>query len=81
MVVTADHSTGGMSIAAHGKYSWNPEWLKALKASPQKIAETAVNQKDAAAIVEDLIGFELTEDEKSAVVAANEDAKVLYVTT
>ncbi|MFT4811015.1 MAG: alkaline phosphatase, partial [Paraglaciecola sp.] len=28
LVMTADHSTGGLSIGANGNYSWSPKWLK-----------------------------------------------------
>ena len=39
VVLTADHSTGGFTIAANGKYEWNPEVLRTMQRSPQKIAE------------------------------------------
>jgi alkaline phosphatase len=39
VILTADHSTGGFSVAANGKYEWNPEVLRTMKHSPQKIAE------------------------------------------
>jgi len=39
VILTADHSTGGFTIAAEGIYEWNPEILRTMKRSPQKIAE------------------------------------------
>ncbi len=39
VVLTADHSTGGFTIAANGKYKWDPTVLRTMQRSPQKIAE------------------------------------------
>lgn len=39
IILTADHSTGGFTIAADGKYEWNPEILRTMQRSPQKIAD------------------------------------------
>jgi len=39
VVLTADHSTGGFTIAANGTYKWDPEVLRTMKRSPQKIAK------------------------------------------
>ena len=43
VVLTADHSTGGFTIAADGKYEWNPEVLRTMtaityKRSPSNLA-------------------------------------------
>lgn len=39
IILTADHSTGGFTIAADGKYEWNPEVLRTMQRSPQKISD------------------------------------------
>lgn len=31
LVVTADHSTGGLTIGAHGQYKWNTDVIKGIK--------------------------------------------------
>ena len=69
MVVTADHSTGGLSIGANGKYSWSPKWLKNLKASPAEIGTQLITAKDRGALASDLLGFELTKEEISSISA------------
>lgn len=65
VVVTADHSTGGMSIGANGDYRWDPQWIKQLSASPQKIAEQMVISDVPGDLAERLLGFTLTAEEKS----------------
>jgi alkaline phosphatase len=67
LVVTADHSTGGLSIGANGNYSWSPKWLKNLKASPGEIGTQLITAKDRGALATDLLGFELTKEEISSI--------------
>lgn len=63
VVLTADHSTGGFTIAAEGKYEWNPEVLRTMKHSPQKIAEylakTDITTKEAS----EQLNFKVTQNE------------------
>ena len=63
LVVTADHSTGGMSIGADDNYSWSPQWLTQLKLSPQSIAKQLVLSKDKGELASELLGFELNIEE------------------
>ena len=42
LVVTADHSTGGISLGSENDYLWRPGLIKRLKASPDSIAHEAV---------------------------------------
>lgn len=65
VVITADHSTGGLSIGANGDYVWRPELLKNFKASPEIIARRMPASNDRADLVEELTGIELTEAEKN----------------
>lgn len=78
VVITADHSTGGMTLAADGKYAWNPEWLKKLSASPQIIAEKLVDAENKAQLAESLLGFSLNEDESKALAETNNKMRPLY---
>ncbi len=79
MVVTADHSTGGMTIAKGGKYEWQPHWLNNLKASPESIAKTLSQSKQLAQDAEQLFGFSLTTEEINALLAlAGQDQKAWY---
>jgi alkaline phosphatase len=63
MVVTADHSTGGMSIAADGDYSWSPQWLTHLSASPRNIAKQLISAQDKVTLANQLLGLTLNKDE------------------
>lgn len=42
LVITADHSTGGLSVGANDKYEWHPEVLHKLTASPETMAAQAI---------------------------------------
>ncbi|MEP1445713.1 MAG: alkaline phosphatase [Paraglaciecola sp.] len=74
MVLTADHSTGGLTIGANGNYSWNPKWLRNLKVSPTEIAKQLVLEKNKGTVASDLLGFELTNEEVTSlnVIDSNE---------
>ena len=79
LVATADHSTGGMSIAANGPYLWSPKWLRQLKASPKAISEEIALSKDRVAVASKLFGFELGSVEKQHLNAINsENGKDYY---
>jgi alkaline phosphatase len=67
VVLTADHSTGGLTVGANGKYLWEPEWLKNLAASPSSIAKELANQDNAITYVENQLGFTLTDEEKAQI--------------
>ena len=40
VILTADHSTGGLSLGAKGDYIWQPEMIRQLTLSTQYIAKT-----------------------------------------
>jgi alkaline phosphatase len=79
LVVTADHSTGGMTIGANGEYNWEPTWLRNLKSSPTNIAKLLVDSNDRSATANEQLGFELNQDEQSQLsnIKSN-DYKVFY---
>jgi alkaline phosphatase len=67
VVVTADHSTGGLTLASNNVYRWDPTSLKNISASPYSIAKH-LNKIDSKAdkikiTAEQYLGFELTSDE------------------
>lgn len=79
LVVTADHSTGGMTIGANGQYSWAPQWLQNLKSSPSSIAAQMLTANDRVALANDQLGFELTEEEQKQLKSINStDSEVFY---
>jgi len=78
MVLTADHSTGGLSIGANGNYSWSPKWLINLKASPAEIGTQLITAKDRGALATDLLGFELTNEEIASISAIESDKSMPF---
>lgn len=63
VVLTADHSTGGFTIAANGKYQWDPTVLRSMKHSPQKIAESLAAIDITIKTASDLLNFTVTQKE------------------
>lgn len=43
VVVTADHSTGGLSMGADGEYAWRAGVIKKIQASAGKIVDSLIN--------------------------------------
>lgn len=66
VILTADHSTGGLSVAANKQYRWEPKILNEIKQSPTAVAK-ALGQTDITLkVASDLLGFELTDSELQA---------------
>ena len=63
VIITADHSTGGLTIGADGEYRWSPEYLRNMQASVSKTASQLLAQSDRAAFVSKQFGFALQEQE------------------
>ena len=80
VVLTADHSTGGLAIGARGEYRWAPEWLQNLKQSPATIAQNISEVDSPVTYVSDALGFELNEKESQQVVelAKQDDLKARF---
>ncbi|WP_133470561.1 alkaline phosphatase [Paraglaciecola marina] len=79
MVITADHSTGGLTIGANRIYDWGPSVLKGLKASPEEISKMLVTAKNRAKLASDLLGVDLTsEEEKQLIDLESDNARVFH---
>ncbi len=63
VVLTADHSTGGFTIAANGKYEWNPEVLHTMNRSPETIAKQLAKKDITVEATSNLLNFEVTKEE------------------
>ncbi|WP_372762110.1 alkaline phosphatase [Pseudoalteromonas sp.] len=50
LVVTADHSTGGLTLGAHGQYKWDTEVVKGIKASASKLTQLLMAASDLAPV-------------------------------
>tara|TARA_R110001583_G_scaffold2083_1_gene15340 strand:- start:5628 stop:7001 length:1374 start_codon:yes stop_codon:yes gene_type:complete len=82
VIVTADHSTGGITIGAKGKYEWQPEKLRSMKHSPTYIAKQLIKNEITPITVAKLFNFELSKDDiallmhskKTAII--NNDTKI-----
>ncbi|MGJ8680894.1 alkaline phosphatase [Paraglaciecola sp.] len=71
VVLTADHSTGGLTIGARGVYDWVPDATKALKMSPEKIAQQLLPSKQRWTLASELLGFEVSQDELQSIITAD----------
>lgn len=69
VVVTADHSTGGLSIGKktersnadiNSKYLWKPEFLRSMTISPTTVAKRFTTKELSLAQVGELLSFEIT---------------------
>jgi len=75
VIVTADHSTGGFTIAANGEYMWQPDVLKNLKKSAQHISKRQVKRGFSIEKINKMLGFTLTEQETNTLRAAHKEGK------
>ena len=64
VVLTADHSTGGLTIGARGDYRWTPSFLHKLDASASTMAKDIAGESLPGAYIEKTLGFALTDEEK-----------------
>ena len=63
VIVTADHSTGGLTLGAKGKYEWQPEKLRSMQHSPTYIAKQLLKNEITSNITTKLFNFELSNDD------------------
>lgn len=71
VVITADHSTGGFTIAANGEYAWRPDVLKNISASSQQISGEQIKNGFTPKDISKQLGFELTAEEVAALKTAH----------
>jgi len=63
VILTADHSTGGLTIAADGKYEWNPEFIRTMTESATSIANKLIATDITKSFVEELLHFSVSDEE------------------
>ncbi|MCL1078454.1 alkaline phosphatase [Parashewanella spongiae] len=73
MVVTADHDTGGLTVGANDKKSWNPAILHKLNASPQTIVSTFTAQEKWQDTLVQKLGFKPSVEEWKTLTAAKNE--------
>ena len=76
VIVTADHSTGGFTLAANGKYEWHADNLRTMKHSVNYIAKQLATDDISARSTKALFNFELSQDELSFLNDSKMNAKV-----
>jgi alkaline phosphatase len=70
VILTADHSTGGLTVGANGKYEWHPEILRTMQRSPIKTAKILTDQRITQQRLSELLNFTVTEKETQQVQSA-----------
>lgn len=79
MVVTADHSTGGLTIGSNNEYVWYPAALKGVKGSLSALTTAATKAKKWKDFGEDYLGLALSKKEiKSLKKARRDGEEALY---
>lgn len=63
VIVTADHSTGGLTIGAKGKYEWQPKKLRSMKHSPTYIAKQLIKNEITPVFASTLFNFKLSDND------------------
>jgi alkaline phosphatase len=76
VIVTADHSTGGFTLAANSKYEWQAESLRTMKHSLNYIAKKLAVLEINAATTTKLFNFELTKKELKRLAKAKAKPKL-----
>tara|TARA_R100001377_G_C3189915_1_gene110122 strand:+ start:193 stop:1635 length:1443 start_codon:yes stop_codon:yes gene_type:complete len=82
VVLTADHSTGGLSIGRktaksnkdiHSKYLWQPEILRTLPFSPQAFAKTFADNELSLQQVNETLNFEISSEEMDLLISSKQE--------
>jgi len=69
VVVTADHSTGGFTVAANSKYAWNAKDIRTMKHSANHIAKQLVKNEISKEVADALFNFDLTDKELALLIS------------
>ncbi len=79
IVMTADHSTGGLTLGANGDYRWEPQALHRIIQSVPSMVEfiktSDLSAQQRLAYLQSALQFELTEEEIQAVFAMDMNAE------
>lgn len=75
VVATADHSTGGLSIAKGKDYVWNPEAIHKMKHSGSYMTKQIAEGKDPEEVINDGYGIDFPSNQLDKVKEAAKDLK------
>jgi alkaline phosphatase len=72
VILTADHSTGGLTLAKDGEYRWSPEYLHHIPVSVESMVltmqEKDMNGTERVQYLEQVLAFDLTVEQEENVV-------------
>ena len=66
LLVTADHSTGGLTLGAGGEYQWRGDVVRRVRRTPAALAERYGQNSDFGAALSRDLGFDLSRAELAA---------------
>ena len=72
VIITADHSTGGFTLAAKGKYEWHAKALTTMQHSVNYIAKKLASDDITTTNTKTLFNFELNQSELDLLIKAKE---------
>lgn len=77
LVITADHSTGGLTLGANGDYQWHTDVIKQIKGSVSKIAKALAKSTPESidTVWHKYVDFPLSDSEKATLLAIKNDAQ------
>lgn len=79
LVITADHSTGGLTLGANGKYLWHADVVKSIKQSVHNLANELYASPNVKQVWNENTDIEISDTELQALKAAKgKDKKSLY---
>jgi alkaline phosphatase len=64
LVVTADHSTGGLTMGSHGQFKWETDVIKGVKATASKLTDRLMASDDLASVWTANTNIEFTAENK-----------------
>lgn len=67
VITTADHSTGGFTIAKNGQYNWHPKYIRQVTKTPDYMAKKIKAGQSPSSVLKKYIQFKLTAAEIKAV--------------
>ncbi|WP_201714184.1 alkaline phosphatase [Rossellomorea arthrocnemi] len=79
VIVTADHSTGGISIGSDGEYKWDPTPIQAAKHTPDFMAEQIVKGASVEETLGNNIDLDLSNKEIASVKTAAEKGDITEI--
>ncbi|MDK8288018.1 MAG: alkaline phosphatase [Staphylococcus lugdunensis] len=75
VVATADHSTGGLSIAKGKDYVWNPEAIRKMKHSGSYMTKQIADGKDSETVIKEGYGINFPDNQLDKVKEAAKELK------